>query len=153
MNPVCNRGLNSSFVKVNGPIWEIQWFHSLSSCQIGWIWGYACDGGDVCDWSLAKSAAHVHDAKPEGDVHSILSNPFNLTSFIPSHFHAVRNEARGGSVTNPAPKPSASKQPVLSRGFVQNPVPKPRWTDLCATLFRLVSGGFGTNPEPRPRPV
>ena len=55
---------------------EIQWFHSLSSCQIGWIWGYACDGGDVCDWSLAKSAAHVHDAKPEGDVHSILTNPY-----------------------------------------------------------------------------
>ena len=63
---------------------EIQWFHSLSSCQIGWIWGYACDGGDVCDWSLAKSAAHVHDAKPEGDVHSILSNPYDLTCFIPS---------------------------------------------------------------------
>ena len=30
----------------------------------------------MCDWSLAKSAAHVHDAKPEGDVHSILSNPY-----------------------------------------------------------------------------
>ena len=38
----------------------------------------------MCDWSLAKSAAHVHDAKPEGDVHSILSNPYDLTCFIPS---------------------------------------------------------------------
>ena len=45
---------------------------------------------------------------------------------------------------NPAPKPSASKQPVLSGGSVTNPVPKPRWTDLCATLSRLVSGGFVT---------
>ena len=61
-----------------------QWFQSTISCQIGWIWISACDGGDVCNWSLARSAAHVLDAKPEGDVHSILSNPFDLTTFIPS---------------------------------------------------------------------
>ena len=108
-----------------------QWFQSTISCQIGWIWISACDGGDVCNWSLARSAAHVLDAKPEGDVHSIHSNPFNLTSFIPSHFHAVRDEARGGSVANPVPTPSASKQPVLSGGFVANPVQKPRFGLTC----------------------
>ena len=50
---------------------EIQWFHSLSSCQIG------MDLGICLRW-------RGHVAKPEGDVHAILSNPYDLTCFIPS---------------------------------------------------------------------
>ena len=130
--------------------------------------------------NLARSAAHVRDAKPEGDVHSIHSNPFNLTSFIPSHFHAVRNEARGGFRANPVPKPSASKQPVLSGGSAANPVPKPGFGLTCVprcpdwfrevlsqtlrlgpdqsdqyddTLLVQLGGGFTSKPLSRPHQV
>ena len=48
------------------------------------FWRLDCDGGDECKSNLARSAAFVLDVKPGGDVHSILSNPYDLTCFIPS---------------------------------------------------------------------
>ena len=38
------------------------------------LWRFDCDGGDECEWNLAKSAAFVRDAKPESDVHSNFQN-------------------------------------------------------------------------------